>query len=205
MAIKSKTTKIYARTRLKQLKALPDGDLSEALALFRLHLPRTGAAGCVHAPDAELRIQRRWETHWQHGATRYVCRSAGGDKVISVKLLPKTEYARYTAACRAAVAADVPAWLAAERTALARRSAEQIDLDHTGVQFSDVAREFHSTHPSMPPALADGESWALADEDRAAFVALHRLRTRDWRDVHAVTHSAHQRVTAARRREEPSS
>ena len=198
-------TKKSAVEQLRKIKALPEhacsvSELQNALQLFRNHVKHTeqySQWACVHNADAVIRVQRHWSEFWKRGDTRFVCQSEGIETVLSVKLQPKTKYAHYTEGCRAAIAEDVPSWLAQQRRELACESSERVELDHTRTQFCDIVREYYSTHP-LVEATPHGELWELPDIHKKAFIALHRLRTTDWRDVEPVCASEHKRRTAAR-------
>ena len=199
-------TKKSAVEQLRKIKALPEhacgpAVIQNALQLFRNHVKHTAQYSqwaCVHNADAAIRVQRRWVEFWRRGDTRFVCQSEGIETVLSVRLQPKTTYARYTQGCRAAIADDVPSWLAQQRRELACESGERVELDHTRTQFCAITREYYSTHP-LAEAQQHGERWELPGIHKQGFIALHRLRTRDWADVEPVCASEHKRRTVARR------
>ena len=150
---------------------------------------------CVHNSDAMMSIQRRWTEFWKRGDTRFVCTSNSIETVVKVTLFPKTSYGRYTAACWAATKSDVPDWLAAQRTELACVSTKQIGLDHTRTQIL-----WHRARILLPASAHGGNTarrglGATRYTHKTACIALHRLRTTDWRDVEPVRISVHRQRT----------
>lgn len=165
--------------------------LEEALQHFRLKAPDCEKFACVHNTDAQIVVVDWWTDRWRPGQRRFECKSNGIQSCVSYKLTKSTSHAQLSKACRNAVDEDLPDWLRKQRR-------PGIELDHSGINFCEIVREFASTNPEAKPHKL-GERWVLPDGHKRTFQALHRDRTNDFRDIVPRSIEEHRKLTSSRR------
>jgi hypothetical protein len=165
--------------------------LQEALQHFRLKAPDCEKFACIHNPDAQLVVVDWWRDRWRPGQRRFECKSNDIQSCVTYKLTKSTSHAQLSKACRNAVDEDLPDWLRKQRR-------PGVELDHSGINFCEIVREFAAKHPEAKPHKA-GERWVLAAEHKQTFQALHRDRTNNYRDLVPRTIEEHLKLTSSRR------
>ena len=115
--------------------------LEEAVQHFRLKAPECEKYACVHHPDAQIVVVDYWLDRWRPGQRRFECKTNSIQSCVTYKLTKSTSHAQLSKACRNAVDEELPDWLRKQRR-------PGIELDHSGMDFCEIVREFASNNPN---------------------------------------------------------